>query len=83
MWGHLKSTEEERGVRGYLGRSEWKKAFGRSDHRYDEIIETDFQEIEWRRDIDWTGLLSGPPMGCCEHVNEELGLKNEGNFLTS
>jgi len=30
MWGHLEGIEEERGVRGYLGRPEWKNPFGRN-----------------------------------------------------
>jgi len=25
-------------------------------NRYDEIIETDFQGIEWSGEIDWSGL---------------------------
>ena len=39
----------QRGVQGYLGRAERKKAFGGNGRRYDEIIKTHFQEIEWNR----------------------------------
>jgi len=49
VWWHLGGTEGERVVQGYLGRAERKKAFGGTGHRYDEIIKTDFQEIEWNR----------------------------------
>ena len=73
---------EKRSVQCYLGRPERKKPFGRTGHRYDEIIKTDFQEIKWSKKIDWIGL-SGQLMGCCENGNEQLGLQNEGNFLTS
>jgi hypothetical protein len=31
--------------------------FGRTGHREDEIIKTDFQEIEWSGEIDWIGLV--------------------------
>jgi len=44
------------GRTGVLGRPEWKKAFGGPGHRYGEIIKTNFQEIEWIGEIDWTGL---------------------------
>ena len=44
------------GSTGVLGRPEWKKAFGGTGHRYDEIIKIDFQAIEWSEEIDWTGL---------------------------
>ena len=37
------------GVQGYLGRAEREKAFGGTGRRYDEVIKTDFQEIEWNR----------------------------------
>ena len=40
------------GSTGELGRPEWKKAFGGTGHRYDEIIKTDFQETEWSGEID-------------------------------
>jgi len=49
IWGY-------RGGTWVFGRLEWKKAFGRNGHRYDTIIKTDFQEIEWSGEIDWTSL---------------------------
>ena len=44
------------GVQSYIGRLEWKKAFGGNVRRYGIIIETDFQEMEWSGETDWTGL---------------------------
>ena len=57
---HLEGTEWERWVQGYLGRPVWKHAFGGTGKRYDEIIQTYFQEIELSGEIDWTGLVEWP-----------------------
>ena len=45
VWGCLGGTELE-GVQGYLLRPEWKKTFPGTEHRYDEIIKTDFQKVK-------------------------------------
>ena len=55
-WGDLAGVGEERGVQGFVGRTEWKTPFGRTRHRKDEIIENEFQEIEYSVEIDWIGL---------------------------
>jgi len=41
VWGH---TEEERGVEGYVGRSEWKMAFGRTRHREIKLLKLIFKK---------------------------------------
>jgi len=39
-----------------LGRPEWKELFGRTGHKYDEIVKTYFEELEFIREIDSTAL---------------------------
>jgi len=77
-FGRYRGREGRKGLYG----EPWKP-FGRTGHRYDEIITTDFQEIEWSEEIDWIGLMSVLLMGCCEHSKELLCLKNEENSLTN
>ena len=34
----------------------WEKAFGGTEHRYDEIIKTHFRETERIKEMDWIGV---------------------------
>jgi len=81
--GHLEGTEVGRGYRSIGG-----DLSGRRD--LDElstdkikllklIYEKQYGSRKWTRMVWLSGLL----MGCCEHGNEQLGLRNEGNYLTS
>jgi hypothetical protein len=54
--GHVARTDEGSGVyRVLVGKLEGKRPCGRPRHRWEDNINTDLQEVEWR-DVEWIDL---------------------------
>ena len=81
--GHLEGTEGERGHRSIGGDLSGRRDLEKLSTDKIKFLKLIFEKQYGSR--KWTGLvwLTGLLIGCCEHGNEQLGLRNEGNYLTS
>ena len=80
IWKVQRGRGEYRGIGGDLSGRRDLEELGTDKIKLLKLI---FEKQYGSR--EWTGLvwLSGLLMGCCEHGNEQLGLRNEGNYLKS
>jgi hypothetical protein len=52
--GHVAAMGEKRGAyRILVGRPEGRRPLGRPRRRWEDNIKMDFQDVGWRRDMDW------------------------------